>query len=219
MRVLDLFCGEGGAAAGYALAGHDVEGVDIVTSMASRYPFRCHSGHALDFLGKYGHKFDLIHASPPCQAYSAATRGNGLIYESLVEPTRAALEATGKPYVIENAIGAPLIDPTLLCWSMFHDPVTDSEHSRPLVMERHRIFETNWLLGSPGPCRHTKGAIVCGAYAGGTKNPSRARGGYVPRKHVLERLMKIEWMSKRGIHQAIPPSYTEYIGTRATEEL
>ena len=217
MRVLDLFSGEGGAAVGYDNAGHEVTGVDFIPHMATRYPFRFHCAEALDFLAKHGHKYDLIHASPPCQAYSIASRKFAARYADLVAPTRELLEAIGKPYVIENVIGAPLNDPTLLCWSMFHQPMETDIGL--LQMERHRIFETNWLLGTPGPCRHAKGVTIAGAYAGGTKNPSAVRGGFVPRKATLEILMGIDWMSKDGIHQAIPPSYTHYIGKRAEEEL
>jgi DNA (cytosine-5)-methyltransferase 1 len=219
VRVLDLFCGEGGASVGYARAGHEVTGVDFVSYMGGRYPYRFHCGDALEFLDRYGHRFDLIHASPPCQAYSVATRRFAERYADLVEPTRTALQALGKPYVIENVMGAPLNDPTMLCWTMFHSPMAVDNPVTPLQMERHRLFETNWLLGGPGPCRHAAGVVTAGAYAGGTKNPSSLRGGYVPRKHVLEVLMGIDWMSKRGIHQAIPPSYTEYIGKMATEEV
>lgn len=217
MKILDLFCGEGGAAVGYTQAGHEVTGVDFVPFMGTRYPYRFFCAEALEFADKHGHKYDLIHASPPCQAYSAATRGTDKVYADLVAPTRDLLHSIGKPYVIENVMGAPLIDPTLLCWSMFHAPMVTI--SGELQMERHRIFETNWLLGTPGPCNHVDGIRVAGAYAGGTTKPGRVRGGYVPNKATLEQLMDIDWMSKLGIHQAIPPSYTHYIGKRAEEEL
>lgn len=219
MRVLDLYSGEGGAGKGYMNAGHEVVGVDINEWCSTRYPGRFYTADALDFINTNADKFDLIHASPPCQAHSVASRRNGKTYPEMVAPTREALKALGKPYVIENVMGAPLEKPTLLCWTMFRQPMQTSAGT--LQMQRHRLFETNWLLGTPGPCRHTKGVRTAGAYGGGSSDheKTKGRGGYVPVLDVLQDLMEINWMSLDGIHQAIPPFYTEYIGKRATEEL
>lgn len=219
MRVLDLFCGQGGAGKGYMDAGHEVTGVDIDEFHAQKFPGRFFTGDALEFLDAYGDRFDLIHASPPCQAHSVASRRNGITYPELVNPTREALQALGKPYVIENVVGAPLKHPTMLCWTMFRSAI--QMPNGLMQMQRHRLFETNWLLGTPGPCKHDKRALTAGAYGGGSTDhtKTKGRGGFVPVLEVLEVLMEIDWMSTDGIHQAIPPFYTEYIGKRATEEL
>ena len=108
-RLLDLFCGAGGAAMGYYRAGFDVVGVDIKPQ--PRYQFEFHQGDALEYCAAHGYEFDVIHASPPCQAYSVTRSIHGNEYPDLVAVTRAALQATGKPWVIENVVGAPLFSP------------------------------------------------------------------------------------------------------------
>src|SRR5690606_26563980 len=126
MRILDLFCGQGGAAVGYHMAGFEVIGVDI--DPQPRYPFEFHQGDALEYLAKHGGEFDAIHASPPCQAYSRATtsgtRGN---HPRMIAPLRSALGILGKPYVSENVEGAPLISPVRLCGSMFDLEAQDTD--------------------------------------------------------------------------------------------
>src|SRR4051812_19572514 len=104
MRLLDLYCCAGGASVGYDRAGFkDIVGVDI--SPQPNYPFEFHQGDAIEFVKEHGHEFDFIHASPPCQASSLISRGTNagkFDYEQLIPETRAALEATGKPFCIEN---------------------------------------------------------------------------------------------------------------------
>jgi DNA (cytosine-5)-methyltransferase 1 len=102
---------------GYSLAGFNVVGVDIKPQ--PRYPFEFHQADAIEYVQAHGREFDAIHASPPCQAYSMTQRIAGKTHPDLVGATRAALQATGKPYVIENVPGAPLVDPVLLVGSMF----------------------------------------------------------------------------------------------------
>ena len=138
-RILDLFCGAGGAGEGYRRAGFDVYGVDL--TFMPRYPFPFFQGDALDTMWrllagdviefKHWHvpgsdkpwrveemmlsDFDAIHASPPCQAYSVTRHSHHIEYPMLVEPIRELLIRTGLPYVIENVVGAPLLNPTTLC--------------------------------------------------------------------------------------------------------
>src|SRR4051812_9767099 len=112
-RLLDLFCGQGGAGEGYARAGFDVVGVDL--DPQPRYPHPFEQGDALEYVKANGHQFDVVHASPPCQAYSITRHTHHVTHPELIEPTRAALVATGLPYVIENVEGAPLLDPVTLC--------------------------------------------------------------------------------------------------------
>jgi len=104
MRLLDLYCGAGGSAMGYHRAGFDdITGIDIHTQ--PRYPFKFIQGDALEYLAEHGHEYDVIHASPPCPAYSMASmqwRKSGIEYQDLIEPLRELLIANGKPYIIEH---------------------------------------------------------------------------------------------------------------------
>lgn len=216
MKVLDLFCCEGGAGVGYNRAGFDVVGVDIDPKFAKRYPFEFHAGDALEFVKAHGHEFDLIHASPPCQRYSITNASRQHDYPDLIGPTREALVASGMPYVIENVVGAPLVDPLILCWTMFHFPgdVTDDDGT-PLQMFRHRLFETNFPI-LQRPCLHVSDVQVAGSYGGARRDKVEARtirkGGYVPAKHVQEKLLGIDWMTQHGLFQSVPPDYTQFIG-------
>lgn len=117
--VLDAFCGAGGAGRGYQLAGFDVIGVDIEPQ--SNYVGRFIQGDAVAFITANGGKFDFIHASPPCQASSALTKGTnkGRVYPQLIPATRRALDFTGRPYAIENVAGAPIEKDLTLCGEMF----------------------------------------------------------------------------------------------------
>jgi len=176
--------------------------------------------------------FDVIVASPPCQHASAGTRAQDRSkYPRLIEPTRKLLIETGLPYVIENVRGADLIDPIELCGCMFDLTTTDID-GLPLRLERPRGFESNIALSPPRPCQHDASVWVAGAYGGGRKakrHPGETlaevaprdrhaakyerHGGYVPRsKAVQQELLGIDWMTVRGMHQSIPPAYTEWLG-------
>src|SRR5262252_422519 len=105
-RLLDLFCGAGGAAMGYSRAGFDVTGVDH--RPMPRYPFVFVQADALEYVAEHGREYDVIHASPPCRAYSRMRRITKREYPELIAPTRATLDAVGRPFVIENVEHAPL---------------------------------------------------------------------------------------------------------------
>src|SRR5690606_31607000 len=144
MRLLDLFCCEGGAAVGYHRAGFDVVGVDLEGKFAKRYPFEFHQGDALEFVKERGHEFDAIHASPPCQGYSRGNAGRETKWPKLIPATRDALAATGKPYVIENVkdAGPEMVDPVGLCGCMFDLSTIDTDGVR-IHLQRLRLFESN----------------------------------------------------------------------------
>ena len=112
-RLLDLFCGAGGAAMGYYRAGFDVVGVGIKPQ--PRYQFEFHQGDALEYCAAHGYEFDVIHASPPCQAYSVTKSIHNNDHPALVDATRDVLIATSNFYVIETVVGAPLRNPLMLC--------------------------------------------------------------------------------------------------------
>jgi hypothetical protein len=143
-RLLDAFCGAGGAAMGYHMAGFEVVGVDIKPQ--KHFPFEFHQGDALEYIRDHGHEFDAIHASPPCQHYSMIQRitRNKDKWPDLVDPVRQLVTASGLPFVIENVEGAPLRIDLMLCGSMF-----------ALRMIRHRIFESNVKMPVlMPPCNH-----------------------------------------------------------------
>jgi DNA (cytosine-5)-methyltransferase 1 len=223
-RLLDLFCGAGGAAMGYHRAGFEVVGVDIEPQ--PHFPFEFHQADALTYPLD---GFDAIHASPPCQAHSV-TRNlwPGREHPDLVEPTRARLVASGLPYVIENVVGAPLLAPVQLCGSSFG-----------LNVRRHRLFEASFVLLVP-PCQHgwqvprfvtqiskTRAKVRQQRLAGvvsvtghGTEFYDagvvhvHGNGGGKGGIELWRSAMGIEWMNRHELAQAIPPVYTEVIGAQ-----
>jgi DNA (cytosine-5)-methyltransferase 1 len=217
--VVDLFCGEGGAAKGYADAGFDVVGVDLDARALRRYPFPAITADwrtGLDYWLAV-RRVDLIHASPPCQHYSVlGSTYNRAKYPDLVGPVREALIATGKPYVIENVPGAPLINPVMLCGSMF-GRVTDWPGKGKVGLKRHRLFESTFPVASPGPCscRELLNVPVYGHGAGGNRQKLRGRGC----ANAAREVMGIDWMTRDGLDQAIPPVFTEYIGNQAMSRI
>jgi DNA (cytosine-5)-methyltransferase 1 len=221
-RLLDLFCGAGGAAVGYHRAGFDIVGVDIRPQ--PRYPFEFIQADAMTVpLGGY----DAIHASPPCQAYSATrtiwnNRGG---HPDLVDATRERLEASGTPWVMENVNGAPVVPHIILCGTMFGLTHDDWE------LRRHRLFETDGLFILTPECRHN--GPVSGVYGGhardrrrtlgvyghGSGNPGGSPKGTTASIAQAKAIMGIDWMTCAEISQAIPPAYTEYIGARLMDYL
>jgi DNA (cytosine-5)-methyltransferase 1 len=192
-RLLDLFCGAGGASKGYIDAGWDVMGLDNV-----RQPFypNLSMGYVLADFREFGATwiaewFDAVHASPPCQAHSAMKNmAKGKQYHDLIPEVRELLQATGLPYVIENVEHAPLHNPILLCGDMFGLRVT-----------RHRLFESNVYM-FPGPCTHERKR---GKFLGFITEKGRQASEY-------RDAMGCDWMSVEASRQAIPPIYAKWIG-------
>lgn len=209
LRILDLFCGAGGAAKGYHDAGFEVVGVDI--SPQPNYPYTFIQSDAMYMLEQVGflRTFDAIHTSPPCQSYSdlAHRNGNGASWPRLIDPVRKLLDDSGLPYVIENVEGAPLIDPVVLCGVMFDE----------LRVIRHRLFETNWTLTAPPHGKHPlvftydKRKRHYGKLNQDTSYVQVTGGGNctVANKRSA---MGINWMTGHELNESIPPAYTEWIG-------
>jgi DNA (cytosine-5)-methyltransferase 1 len=213
---------------GYHQAGFEVVGVDI--NPQPRYPFEFHQGDALEYARLHGHEFDAIHASPPCQKFSAMTKGRWQDREhpDLIEPTRDLLIALGKPFIIENVPGAPLHNPVMLCGSMFQ-----LRSACGAELRRHRYFELSFSIGLVPPCQHGAGSAI-GVYGGG-QNPNRKRvigvyGGHGRDRRRVENTqdfsvearreaMGIDWMTGAELSQAIPPAYTKFIGEQLLEQI
>lgn len=206
-KLLDLFCGAGGSAAGYAQAGFEVVGVD--NRPQPNYPYTFILADALEFLAADGLAgFDAAHASCPCQAFSTASLYHHVKarHPNLIPATRSYLEKAGIPYVIENVAGAPLHKAIMLCGTMFG-----------LQVYRHRYFESNLFLFQPDHLRHTAKASKPGAIPKPGEFWSPV--GNFGHKNDAQRAMGIDWMritgsKDREIAQAIPPAYTKWIGAQ-----
>lgn len=226
-RLLDLFCCAGGA--GSARAGFDVTGVDIVPR--PRYPFEFVQADVLTLDPAWVAGFDAIHASPPCQAHTALkTMHNAKVHLDLVAPTRAMLNASGRPWVMENVVGAPLENPILLCGTMFGLGVEDAE------LRRHRLFEMSHPPTLVPQCQHGDRAVI-GIYGGHIRNRRRARTigvygeGVRDSRRKLDKgvpdftieqgreAMGIDWMTTAELSQAIPPAYTEWLGRLLLDQI
>lgn len=223
-RLLDLFCGVGGAGMGYHRAGWEVVGIDLKAQ--PRYPCRFYQADAMLLLrdARFLGRFDAVHASPPCQLHSAMSRINDrhLDHPELIAPTRDALLGSGKPWVIENVERAPLLDPLVICGIAMGRMAVASgrEHdgdNRPAWLQRHRLFESSVPLVAP-PCICKRGTRrILGVYGGGTRQWTRrgnTNGGNTDKANLAEAqaLMGISWGNRTEIAQAIPPAYTELIG-------
>lgn len=224
-KLLDLYCGAGGAAMGYHQAGFDVVGVDI--DPQPNYPFEFVQADALEFLAwRTRHtdrrvddaiaSADVIHASPPCQDHSTLSamqpKGHGTGW--LLPASRELLVHTRLPYVIENVVGADMINPVTLCGSSFG-----------LGVRRHRLFELSWAPGFVPPCAHyLQPAPIDVTGTGGPRLGDRldAAGGSSRKPRNLaeaRNAMGINWMTRVELSQAIPPAYTAWVGQSLLESL
>lgn len=214
-RLLDMFCCAGGAGAGYARAGFDVTGVDVV--LHKNNPNRVIVSDALSLDPKWiAENFDAVHASPPCQGYTAMRHAPGAKGAPLlIGQTRELLKATGLPYVIENVEAAAdeMRSPALLCGTMFGLGAQGHE------LRRHRLFETSFQV-APLACQHTDSPVI-GVYGGHARNRSAKRGGRGTKdvwdrghKATASEALGIGWMNLAEMSEAIPPAYTEYLGRR-----
>ena len=209
--MLDTYCCAGGAAAGYARAGWRIVGVDKVPQ--PNYPYEFHQADAVEFINRYGGDFDAHHSSPPCQGYTSLKNQHGNEWPLLIQPTRRALIRTGRPYVIENVVGARphLIDPVMLCGEMFG-----------LAVIRHRLFETNWGLTAPAHRKH-RGRVAGwrhGKYFDGPYFAVYGEGGGKGSVAQWQRAMGIDWTSdRRELAEAIPPAYTQWIGCQLEQQI
>ncbi|MFE5193405.1 SAM-dependent methyltransferase [Streptomyces sp. NPDC056601] len=200
-RLLDAFCCQGGAGMGYHQAGFDVTGVD--KDAQPRYPLAFYQADAIEFIGEFGAGFDFIHASPPCQHDSDCQRIQSNTHPDLIGPTREALNATGRPWVMENVRGAAakLHSPVMLCGTMLG-----------LKTYRHRYLETGggFALTQPEHPAHTVPQAKMGRPV-----PPGHFGQYVGNFSGVQQardVLGVAWMNRDGIRECIPPAYAEWIG-------
>ncbi|MFH8937044.1 DNA cytosine methyltransferase [Streptomyces griseosporeus] len=193
LRVLDLCCGAGGLSMGYYLAGFDVVGVD--NRPQPNYPFTFVQADALEYCTEHGRTFDLVHGSWPCERYAKVTRWRGTpdAHPDLLAPGRKVMQATGRPWVMENvpetAAAGLLRADYLLCGTQFG-----------LNLRRHRVFETSWGGGGDllPPCWHHKGLLAF-AHKG---------------ERAYADAMGCTWMTNLEARKAVPPAYTRWIATQ-----
>jgi DNA (cytosine-5)-methyltransferase 1 len=217
-RLLDLFCGAGGAAMGYHRAGFDVVGVDIRPQ--PNYPFEFHQADALLFIeallgpawgGWELGEFDTTHASPPCQRWATFNRDDHKErHPDLITPLRPLLEATGLPYVIENVPRAPLRRDLILCGTTLGLEANGKE------LRRHRVFESNVLMPLVSPCHHRLPPIWA---AGHSPNTDYRRMYGDCSTEERRQAMGTPWMTREELREAIPPAYTELIGHQLMQHL
>ncbi|WP_369186081.1 DNA methylase [Streptomyces sp. R08] len=214
VRVLDAFSCIGGGAKGYrrAFVNCHITGVDIQAQ-----PDYCgdafHQGDAIEYIRAHGHEFDFIHASPPCQGEGAPTKGTnkarnaaiGRTYPRLIAPTRAALETTGRPYVIENVPGSEVRKDVRLCGEQFG-----------LAVLMHRYFELGgWTAVQPAHPKH-RGYVRGwrhGEYREGPYVAAYGEGGGKATVDEIRAAKEIDWSTDHlRLREALPPAYTEWIG-------
>jgi DNA (cytosine-5)-methyltransferase 1 len=206
MKAIDLFCCAGGASEGLHRAGFSVCGVDL--EYQPEYPFSgFEQGDALGVRVERLRCFDLVWASPPCQAFTAYKRRKGHVKEALnlIPQTRELLRAAGVPYIIENVPGAPLESPVTLCGSMFG-----------LDVRRHRIFETSFPVAPP-PCNHPTAPRFPGATNRAKNSRSTVEVGvYRIPVETQRKAMGIQRPVSLGkLSQMVPPAYAEFLGLQA----
>ena len=209
-RMLDMYCAAGGSARGYGLAGFETTGVDIF-DQPNYSGDHFVQGDAIEYLKAHWREFDVVHASPPCQAFTAYKRRPGHVAPALnlIPQTREALIETGLPYVIENVPGAPLLDPIRLCGSAFG-----------LDVRRHRLFESSFVMVSPG-CDHSWQTPRFPQATNRVNLRSTVEVG-VYRIPLAEqkRAMGVDWdVTLHELSQMVPPAYARWIGARLMEQI
>lgn len=238
-KILDLFCGSGGAGMGYHRAGFDVYGIDLTPQPDYPFPFyqgdavealeRLRAGEMLPFTNPDGsvewvgiESFTAVHGSPPCQPYSTGVvsrsskwnHTKGKDEPALIGAVHAQLEALGVPWVIENVMGAKahMPDPSfVLCGSMFDRPIP-----------RHRVFASNAGIVAPEH-PNCRGLAKRSAAEFGWDYRDMSVTGKGRRAGTSDRwafLLGIYWpMTQHGLAEAIPPAYSEFIGGQLIAQL
>lgn len=199
MKALDLCCCGGGASAGLSQAGFDITGIDIEPQR--HYPFKFIQANILDLDYDFISQFDFLWASPPCQEFSTASmqfRLKGKQYPNLIEAVRIMFVNSGKPYVIENVEGAPLIKPIMLCGTMFG-----------LDLYRHRIFESNFPITQPTHNEHIAKQTKMGRPV--KQGEFIHMVGHFSGVPLAREVTGCHWMNQYELAQSVPPVYSKYM--------
>ena len=201
--LIDAYCCQGGASKGYADAGFRVIGID--KDPQPRYPYEFIQGDVLDVLPRLLATLPVaaLGGSPPCQAYTLCQRIQGNEPPDLVAPTREMFQSSGLPWIIENVEGAPLIDPVLLCGAMFPG----------LRVYRHRLFESNLPLTVPAHPEHVAPLRKMGR-APRPGDWMHVVGNFSGVAQAREAMGGVDWMSRDGLRESIPPAYTAHLGAQ-----
>jgi DNA (cytosine-5)-methyltransferase 1 len=211
-KLLDLYCGAGGAGWGYYLSGFDVTGVDVYKQPKHRKEMKFIQANALEILDdiEYCRTFDVIHASPVCKKYSVTASLHNNEYPDDIPIVREKLKKIGKPYVIENVPGAPLINYVILCGTMFG-----------LKVIRHRLFECEPAIYFPPMACSCDGKTnshrAYSSFEKGARYITVAGNNY--KADDGREAMGIDWMTREYLSQAIPPAYTKWIGEQMMTKL
>ena len=208
-KLLDLFCGAGGASVGYARAGFEITGLDI--KHGKRYPYKYLKMSIQDVTIDFLNQFDVVHASPPCQTFSITrnlrnAQGKSTNKIDWLPQTKDLLNDWGGIYIIENVPGAPLFNPVMLCGSSFG-----------LKVRGHRLFESNQTIEG-SICNHKSQGRPIGVY--GSMRDDIPNGGKTANSiEEANEAMGIDWMIWSELVEAIPPTYTEHLGKQLIERL
>lgn len=217
MKLLDLFCGAGGASMGYYNAGFDVTGIDILPQ--PRYPRQLEfiRGNAVDYLANSRHRefvqsFDVIHASPPCQPFSQMSLSRPNLnstggYVDLIGVVRQLLLSTGRPYVIENVLRSPVRQDLVLCGCMVGLQLYRERAFEFDDVTAKRVEKMHHVYGEDSP--HRKKGSIAGHWVPGTI--ISVSGHFAPMSEA-KKAMGITWMIRNELSEAIPPKYTEVVG-------
>ena len=209
--LLDAFCCQGAMTSGYQDAGFIVFGVDIDPKALKRYCGNFWIEYdAVEFIELYGHLFDAISASPPCQDYSLTQRIVSNDFPRLIGPTREALELAGVPYIIENVVGAEaeMKDTIMLCGQDFG-----------LHTYRHRLFEFgNWSgCFAPQHSEHKHPTVKMGREL--KEGDFYHAVGNFQQVDYVRRDLNLPWMNRDGLRECAPRQYAQYIGVYLQQEL
>jgi len=216
MKALDLFCCAGGATLGLQQAGFEVTGVDMDARNRDVYPGHFIHADVQEVTPDFLAEFDLVWASPPCQAFSTMRHGPGEPRKpgvNLIPFTRELL--AGHPNTcIENVPPAPIRADLTLTAPTFG----------LMRIERKRIFELSKPIDQPvlqhmpkGTMARGEGIVVTTSLAApGHYYPRRKAGlpGRVPAEEACEAMGIDLPLNAHQVGEAIPPAYARYIGER-----